>query len=112
MTGGAPEARLTAMKILPYSKLVAFSLPTAAVLAIPGGLVDPGVDESTKQTYMAGLAHGNAADHYQVSALILHFAFLAFLPAIFGLWGLSRTGWLRHVGLVLGVMGAATMPGL
>ena len=92
--------------------LVAVSLPLAAALMAIGSLVDPGVDESTSTIYMAGLARGDAATRYQVSALILHVAFLAFVPAIIGLWAIAKPGVARGVGAVLGLMGAATLPGL
>lgn len=95
-----------------HHKLVAASLPAAAALWTAGGLIDPAVDESTPATYMAGIAETAAADRYQISALVLHFSFLLFLPAVIGLWGLSRPGALRTVGLVLAGMGAATLPGL
>jgi hypothetical protein len=97
---------------LNYHKLAAWSLPAAAVLLAAGALIDPAVDESTSRSYMAGLAEGGAADRYQVSALVLHFAFLCFVPAIVGLLGVVRRGALRTVGGVLGIMGAATLPGL
>jgi hypothetical protein len=97
---------------LNYHKLAAWFLPAAAVLLIAGSLLDPAVDESTSGSYMAGLEEGSAADRYQVSALVLHFAFLCFVPAIVGLLGVVRRGALRTIGGVLGIMGAATLPGL
>jgi hypothetical protein len=97
---------------LNYHKLVGWFLPAFAVLLIVGALIDPAVDESTTRSYMAGIADPAAADRYQVSALVLHFAFLCLVPALVGLVGLVRSGWLRTVGGVLGVMGAATLSGL
>jgi hypothetical protein len=97
---------------LNYHKLAACFLPAAALLLIAGALIDPAVDESSSRSYMAGLADGSASDRYQVSALVLHFAFLCFVPAIVGLLGVVRRGALRTVGAVLGIMGAATLPGL
>jgi hypothetical protein len=97
---------------LNYHKLAGWFLPAFAVLLIAGSLIDPAVDESTTESYMAGIADPGAADRYQVSALVLHFAFLSLVPGFIGLVGLVRSGWLRTVGGVLGVMGAATLSGL
>jgi hypothetical protein len=93
-------------------KLVAWSLPIAAVLWIAGGVIDPAVDETTSTTYFAGLAEGGAGDRYQVSALVLHFAFLAFVPAIIGLVALLPRTKVRIAAAALALMGAATLPGL
>jgi hypothetical protein len=97
---------------LNHPKLAGLFLPASAVFLIAGALVDPAVDESTSASYMTGLAQGEAGDQYQISALLLHVAFLCFVPAIVGLIGVVRGGPLRTVGGVLGIMGAATLPGL
>jgi hypothetical protein len=93
-------------------RLAATALPLAGVLMVAGGIVDPHVDESTLESYFAGLADPAAQDRYQISAWLLHLGFLFMVPAIIALAALARPSRWRTAGIVLGVGGFATLSGL
>jgi hypothetical protein len=113
MHPGDPARRIPAMTSSTlFRRMAAYGLITFAVFLVAGALVDPAVDETSTQTYAAGLASGDAADRYQVSAWLLHISYLALLPAVAGLIGLVRPGRLRTIGGVLGVVGAGSLPGM
>ncbi len=67
-------------------------------------------DTSTSGMLEAYVGHTTRA---QVSAVLLHFGYLLLLPALLGLAMQVRSApRLRAAGLVLGVLGGATLPGL
>ncbi|MBE2318149.1 hypothetical protein DVA67_019360 [Solirubrobacter sp. CPCC 204708] len=96
-----------------FSRLVAaFSLIAAPLLVLAGMAATPWEDENTTAAYHDALA--GHPDQAEIAAMLLHFGFLALLPASLGLMHLARGAMpkLAHVGGLLAIFGLATLPGL
>ncbi len=96
----------------PSPRLTAVSLVTGAVLITAGMAATPWESEATTSAYLKTI--GANPEQGQIAAVLLHFGFLAMLPAVFGLVAaLGRTGGkLRAIGGTLSLIGWGTMPGL
>lgn len=84
----------------------------AGVLTLAGMLATPWEATTGTADYLTTL--GSHATQGQVAAVLLHFGYLALVPAFFGLYWLLRDtpGRLRTAGGVLAVFGAIGLPGL
>jgi Cu/Ag efflux pump CusA len=72
----------------------------------------PWEEEGTTASYLEAI--GSAPTQGQIAALLLHFGYLLLVPALFGLFALTRAhgGKLRAIGGFLAVLGLVTLPGL
>ncbi|ADB53359.1 hypothetical protein [Conexibacter woesei] len=96
----------------PSPRLTGVCLIAAAVLLQIGYLVTPWESEGTTASYHAALAgHPTQA---QIAATFLHFGWVAWAPAAFGIVALlaPRGGWLLKIGGTLAIVGTVSLPGL
>lgn len=96
----------------PSPRLTGACLIAAAVLLQIGYLVTPWESEGTTESYHAALAgHPTQA---QIAATFLHFGWVAWAPAAFGIVALlaPRGGWLLKIGGTLAIIGTVSLPGL
>lgn len=96
----------------PSPRLTGACLIVASILLQAGYLVTPWEDEATIASYQEALAANPT--RAQISATLLHFGWLVFVPAIFGIIALLRPrgGRLLKLGAVLAVVGVPGMSGL
>jgi hypothetical protein len=96
----------------PSPRLTAVSLAAGAILTLAGMAATPWESEPTTSAYLQTI--GDNPEQGQIAAVLLHFGFLAMLPAVFGLVAaLGRAGGkLRAAGGTLSLIGWGTMPGL
>jgi len=82
------------------------------LVALIGGLVTPWEESDTTAAYLQAL--GENSGQAQVSAVLLYFGYLLFVPGIFGIMHLLRRRAivLGHVAGILAVWGWVTLPGL
>lgn len=96
----------------PSPRLTAICLIVAACVLQIGYFVTPWEDEATLASYHEALAANPT--RAEISATLLHFGWLIFVPAIFGIIALLRPrgGRLLAIGGVLAVIGVPGMSGL
>jgi hypothetical protein len=96
-----------------FSRIIAaIALIAGPLLVLAGMLATPWEAEPTTASYHDALAANPGQSDF--AATLLHFGFLALLPASLGIMHLARraTPKLAHVGGLLAVGGLATLPGL
>jgi hypothetical protein len=107
------QSTLGAMTATTFSpRITAAALAGSGVLMLAGMAATPWEDEATTASYLEAI--GSAPTQGQIAALLLHFGYLLLVPALFGLFALTRAhgGKLRAIGGVLAVVGLVTLPGL
>ena len=93
-------------------KFTSISWLVAGVVTLAGMLATPWESSTETADYLTTI--GTHATQGQIAAVLLHFGYLALVPAFFGLYWLLRDtpSKLRTVGGVLAVLGAIGLPGL
>lgn len=93
-------------------RFTALSWLVAGVITLAGMLATPWESSTETADYLTTI--GSNATQGQIAALLLHFGYMALVPAFFGVYWLCREhgGKLRAVGGVLAVFGAIGLPGL
>jgi hypothetical protein len=93
-------------------RITAACLLGAGVLTLAGMAATPWEEETSTAAYLEAI--GSAPGQGQIAALLLHFGYLLLVPALFGLFALTRAhgGRLRAIGGFLAVLGLVTLPGL
>jgi hypothetical protein len=93
-------------------RFTAISWLVAGVITLAGMLVTPWESSTETADYLTTI--GSNATQGQVAAVLLHFGYMALVPAFFGVYWLCREhgGKLRAVGGALAVFGAIGLPGL
>jgi hypothetical protein len=107
------RSTLGAMTATTFSpRITAACLIGSGVLTLAGMAATPWESEGTTESYLEAI--GSAPTQGQIAALLLHFGYLLFVPALFGLFALTRAhgGKLRAIGGFLAVLGLVTLPGL
>lgn len=96
----------------PSPRLTGVCLIVASLLLQAGYLATPWEEESTTLAYHAALA--GHPDQAMIAATLLHFGWVAWAPAAFGIVALLRPrgGWLLAIGGTLAIVGTVSMPGL
>ncbi len=96
----------------PSPRLTGICLIVASLLLQAGYLATPWEEESTTLAYHASLA--GHPDQSLIAATLLHFGWVAWAPAAFGIVALLRPrgGWLLAIGGTLAIVGTVSMPGL
>lgn len=96
----------------PSPRLTGVCLIVASLLLQAGYLATPWEEESTTLAYHASLA--GHPDQALIAATLLHFGWVAWAPAAFGIVALLRPrgGWLLAIGGTLAIVGTVSMPGL
>jgi hypothetical protein len=96
----------------PSARLTGVCLIVASLLLQAGYLVTPWEEESTTIAYHASLA--GHPDQAMIAATLLHFGWVVWAPAAFGVVALLRPrgGWLLAIGGTLAIVGTVSMPGL
>jgi hypothetical protein len=96
----------------PSRRLTAASFLTAGVLTFAGLAATPWEPESNSESFLTTI--GTHETQGQIAALLLHFGYLAFVPAVFGLIAVLAEygGKLRAIGGTLAVLGWIGLPGL
>jgi hypothetical protein len=96
----------------PSPRLTGICLIVASLLLQIGYLVTPWESEATTASFLQALReHETQA---QVAAVFLHFGWLVWVPAAFGIVALLRPrgGWLLWIGGTLAIVGTISLPGL
>jgi hypothetical protein len=96
----------------PSPRLTGICLVVAAALLELGYMLTPWESQNTTAAYHDALAeHATMA---QAAATVLHFSWIVFVPAVFGIVALLRPrgGKLLAIGGTLAIVGTASMPGL
>ncbi|HEX5909586.1 MAG TPA: hypothetical protein VFY44_03780 [Thermoleophilaceae bacterium] len=93
-------------------RFTAISWLVAGVITLAGMLATPWESSTETADYLATI--GSNATQGQIAALLLHFGYMALVPAFFGVYWLCREhgGRLRAAGGALAVFGAIGLPGL
>ena len=96
----------------PSRRLTAASLVAASSVSLAGMLATPWESEKTTASYLS--AYVGHETQGQIAAVLLHFGYLLFVPAVFGLIAAlsAHGGKLRAIGGTLAVIGWASLPGL
>jgi hypothetical protein len=96
----------------PSPRLTGICLIVAALLVQAGYLVTPWESESTTLAYHEALRTHELQS--QIAACLLHFGWLVWAPAAFGIVALLRPrgGWLLAIGGTLAIIGTVSLPGL
>lgn len=96
----------------PSPRLTGICLLLASVLLQIGYLVTPWESETTTLGYHEALREHELQS--QIAACFLHFGWVAWAPAAFGIVALLRPrgGWLLGIGGTLAIIGTVSLPGL